>query len=416
MAFPLRTQQDVLTGILNELRNSGISYLPRGSKARGLAAQLAKEIDIAYRFFDSNFDQAYLNGASGDLLEAMGTLFGVRRKKARKAVTSTYEQNLVFYLDNGLDFGDINGGSDFTVPAGTIIRTPSSLSGVPQIEYQVLGSVLCRVTSSVAFVTAEALAEGRAQNLGRHSLTEHTFNSYTDATSDSLKVINRFGVVNGTDRESDLSLRQRISIAATALQAGNLTAIRFALLAVPGVIDIQLLRYFDGIGTVGAFVTGQDNEVTASLLAQGQAAVSQFESGGEVVTVYSPNRVGMDFTTHVNLSREITVNERNQIERNLLDAVNAFYTALSIGDDIEIGALLIAMQRADSLVVNFGVTPSVTQFDELSIYRYSDASGERVRKILLNTVEDIDIKEHEIFIPELSIATPFNFTFDPITS
>jgi uncharacterized phage protein gp47/JayE len=415
MAFALRSQQDVLTGILNELRSSGINYLPRGSKARAIGAALAKEFDIAYRFFDSNFDQAYLNGASGELLEALGILFGVRRIPAKKAVTSSYEQNLVFYVDSGTTFGDINGGSDFTISAGEIIRTPSGLTGVDSLEYQVLSSVLCRSTSNIAFVTAEALAEGDAHNVGRHSLTEHTFTGYTDAASETLKVINRFGIVNGVPREADLRLKQRISIAATALQAGNLTSIRFALLSVPGIVDIRLLRYHDGIGTVGAFVSGQDNEAPPSLLAQGQIAIDSLVSQGEICTVYSPNRVGIDFTTHVNLVREITINERNQIERKLLDAINTHFTGMVIGEDLDIPQLLTAMQRADTLIVNFGISPGVSQFDQIGRYRYSDASGERVRNEVLPTIEEISIEDHEIFIPELSIANPFNFTFDPIT-
>lgn len=415
MAFPLRSQTEILTGITNELRNSGINYLPRGSKAYAIAASLAKEFDIAYRFFDANFDAAFLAGASGDLLESLGLLFGVRRKVARKAVSSLYEKSMTFYVNNGLTFGDINAGTDFTIPAGTIIQTPTTITGVPTIQYQLLADVLCRSTSTIAFATVEALAEGSAQNVGRHTLVEHNFTGYIGSASSSLKVVNRFAIVNGTDKESDQSLKSRISIGATALQAGNLTSIRFALLAVPGVVDIRLLRYFDGIGTVGAFVAGQDNEVTPSLIAQGQAAIDSFVSGGEVVTVYSPNRVGVDFTTHVNLSRDVTVNERDQIERKLLDNVNSFFTGLSIGDDIDINALLIAMQRSDSLIVNFGTDPTVTQMDDLSIYRYSDASGERVRKSLVNTAETIDIEDHELFIPETTISHPFTFTFDTIT-
>jgi len=415
MAFALRRQEDVLIGIINELKDSGINFLPRGSKAQAVARALSKEFDIAYRFFDSNFDAAFLNNATGDLLEALGVLFGVRRITARRAVVSTFEQNIAFYVNSSIAFGDINSGSDFIIPAGTMIQTPDIISGQPRIEYQILSDVTCRSTDTVAFAAAEALVDGSSSNLGRHSLIEHNFTGYTDAANESLKVTNRFGIINGTDREPDSRLRARISIAATALQAGNLAAIRFALLAVPGVVDIRLLRYHDGIGTVGAFIAGQDNEITPSLLAQGQASVNNYTSGGEVVTVYSPNRVGVEFQTHVNLSREITVNERSQIERKLLDNVNTLFTGLAIGDDIPIGNLVTAMQRSDNLIVNFGTDPYTSQFDELYIYRYSDASGERVRQSLLNTATSIDIEDHEIFIPELSISHPFSFTFDPIS-
>jgi hypothetical protein len=416
MTFVLRNKQDVLTGIMNDLRDSGISYIGRNSKARVIAAALSREFDIAYRFFDSNFDQAYLNNASNDLLAALGVLFGVRRIVARKAISSIFERNIAFYVQDGTTFADINNGNEFTIPAGTIIRTPETVTGVKQIEYQLLADVVCTSTSRIAFATAEALVEGRSSNVGRHSLVEHSFVGYTDAAASSLKVINRYAIVNGTNQETDEEMRSRIAIAATAQQAGNLTAIRFALLSVPGVIDISLIPYFDGIGTVGAFIAGQDNSVAPSLVAQGQAAVTEFVSAGEDVTVYSPNRVGIDFTTHVNLSREVTINERNQIERNLLDAANRFFTNLGIGDDIDLSEFITALQRSNNLIVNFGVSPSTTQFDQLNLYRYSDASGERVRKTLLDTTATINIEDHELFIPELSVVRPFQFTFDPISS
>lgn len=415
MAFPLRSQTDILIGITNELRNAGINYLPKGSKAYALAASLSKEFDVAYRFFDSSFDSAFLAGASGELLESLGVLFGVRRKLARKAISSIYEKSITFYVTGGGTFGSINNNGDITIPAGTIIQTPETSSSTASIQYQLLADVVCGASETVAFGTAEALIEGSSQNVGRHSLVVHNFNNYIDAANESLQVINRYGIVSGTDRESDASYRSRVSIGATALQAGNLTALRFALLSVPGVVDIRLLRYFDGIGTVGAFITGQDNEITPSLLAAGQAAIDEFSSLGEVVTVYAPNRVGIDFTTHVNLARAITQTEQNAIERQLLNITNDFFTALSIGDAIDIENLVTVLQRTSPLIVNFGTDPNKTQLDDVGLYRYSSASGERVRRtVLTDAIDEINIEQHEIFIPELSSIRPFTFTFDPI--
>jgi hypothetical protein len=415
MAFALRNKQDVLKDLLTELRNTGVNYLPPGSKAKALANTFAREIDVVYKFFDSNFDSAYLNFASDDLLEALGLLFNVKKKKATKAFSLSSEQSVTFYVQNDGTFGSINGGSDIAIPAGVIASTPSNFTNSNPIQFQILNDITLGAGEKVGFATVEGLIEGKGNNAGPQTLITHDFTSYLSATTSPLKIVNRFAIVNGADIEADNLYRSRIAIAATALQRGNLAALRFALFSVPGVIDIRLLRYFDGIGSVGAFVAGQDNETPPSLLNQCQVALESFASAGEVVTAYSPNKVGAELTTHVNFSREVTINEQNQIQRKLVDATHRYFTQLRISDDASISGLVGSLLKTDSLIVNLGLDPGVSEIDELNVYRYSDASGQRVRRTILNTVDEISIENHEILIPESSIVIPFNFTFDTIT-
>ena len=414
MAFALRSHEDILRDILNGLRGTGISYLPQGSKARAIAASMAREIDTAYRFFDSNFDKAYLNAASNELLEALGTLFGVSRKQPRKAYSISAEQNVTFYAEDDQTFGAINGGAGIPIPAGTIIETISQVSDVEPLQYQLVNNLTLSPGDTVGFATVEALAEGASSNVGPNTLRAHDFTSYVGSGAGSLKVTNRFAIVNGTDRETDAFLRARIALAAVALQRGNLTSLRFAALSVPGVIDVRILRYHDGIGSVGVFVTGQDNEAPPALVSEVQLALTGWGSAGEVVTAYSPEQVGIALETKVNLSREVTVNEQNEIEQKLLDAARSFFSDLSIGEAASLSVLLRDLLATDTLIVNFGTTPSDASFDKLYMYRYSDASEERVRSELLNTLTSIEVEDHEILITETSIATPLSFSFEPI--
>ena len=409
MAFKSVNPQVVVGDILDEFRRSGITYSSSNSKARSLSSILARELQSQDNFFRRNFDKAFARYSRGDLLEAIALLLGVEREKATVASSYTWEQNVQFYVRSG-NFGDINGGSSFTIPVGERIWTGQLNDYDEPIYYTLTTPLLCEATSSVAYANVEADGEGSGYNVGAHTLTEHSFITYTDFASESLLVKNNFSIINGQDRESDDELQYRLANAHTANEAANQTALRIALLSVPGIIDTKIISYYDGIGTSGAFVTGQGNQTTTSMLLQAQAALDQEVADGNRATAYMPPNVGVSFVTRVNLSEQITVNEQNEIQAALNELVGQYILNVRIGVALDLRMMLGRMLKVDSRILSFGVNPSTTPFDELYIYRTSVASGERVRSNWLD-MDLITPKKHEVILAETSVTNPFQFNW-----
>jgi len=410
MTFRTINQSDSATRIIDELRSVGITYFPKNSKGRALALSMSKENELASRLFNQNANRMYPRYASGDLLELICAIFGVFREQPTRANAFIYEQNQVFYVNGGGTFGSINSGADIVLPSGTIINTSKINNSDSEITFKLTTQITLSAASTTAYANIEATKEGKQFNVGKNALTEHSFTGYSSYIADTLKTTNRYAIVNGQDRETEEELRFKLSIAATANEAANDSSIRMALLKVPGLVDMKLIRYFDGIGTSGAFVLGQGNECPPSLVSQSQESVNQKTGNANMTTVYSPPQLGVGFSTKVNLSEPITINEQNEIESSLLDIIERTILALRIGGTLNLRSLITQLYRVDQRIVSFGKEPEVSSFDTLYTYRTSTVTGDRIRYEWIDQ-EVITPKEHEIIITESSLSIPYVFSW-----
>jgi len=401
-----------LKRILKELRSAGLSYTHKSSKSYSLAASIAREISNSEQFFSDNISEAFLKTATGRYLDAFGELFGAVRYEPRRCSSLISERNIQFYVQGGGTFGSINNGDSIIIPAGTIIQTqPLTLAEHP-IQYEVTADTTLWSGLSRGYVHTRATIEGAAGRTGPRTLIVHDFNSYQDALSGTLKTINNYAIINGADRETDQSLRFRISIAATGVQSGNESAIRAAALAVPGVVDILLVPFWDGIGSVGVFVTGQDNQSSPSLVSEVQLNMNLASGAGIMATAYMPTNVGLSFETRVHTLSPLTINEKNQLRQSLVLATRNTVTRISIGDSFSMNDLGSSLLSLDGRIRDLG-EPGGNYFDDIGIWRpsLSTSTGNRIRNTLANQGIPIDIEINEILSPEATLTIPFTFTF-----
>tara|TARA_Y100000310_G_scaffold319271_1_gene374364 strand:+ start:5726 stop:6964 length:1239 start_codon:yes stop_codon:yes gene_type:complete len=405
----LPTVSDIETRFVAELRKSGLTYFSENSKGRALAKILSREIVNAGEFHAQTTNKAFAKYAEGDLLEAICWLFGLSRELATKAVSYSWELNQRFYVSSGT-FGDINAGADITIPAGTTIFSSSRATLDEDINYTTTSEVILDKDDSEGFVSLEAIKEGSRSNIGAHVLREHDFASYTDFANETLLTRNAYAIVNGQDREGDGELRFRLSIAATAMEAANSSALQYQLLQVAGVRDLKIIPYYDGIGTTAAFLVGQGNEAPPSMVIEAQEVLSRTASNAVLATAYAPPQVGVAFTTQINMTRPVTVNEQNEIATNLASIISSLFNDLRIGASLNLSLMRNLLVRVDSRIASFGQDPNTSPFDSLYIYRTSDYTGDRIRFEWLNTNE-ISIEDHEVIVPESSLVNPITFTW-----
>jgi len=408
MAFVTRSNGEILRELLAEFTGTGLSYTHRSSKAYALASTMSREIETAYSFFDSNFDKAFLRGASGQFLDALGELFGVRRRVARKCLSLEGESNVRFYVDTGT-FGDINSGQEIIIPAGTIIQTAPLTTAQDPIQYELLNTTTLSPGERYKSLTVEAAIEGSASRVGPQVLRVHDFNSYTNSAQNSLKVVNSYAVVNGEDRQLDADMRFLISIAATAAQSGNTAAIRLATLSVPGVIDFSIVPYFDGIGSVGVFAVGQDNQPSPVITAEVQLSIDRRASHGIFARSYIPAVAGISFSTRVNTIAPLTINEQIELRQSLTNIARDTVTATRVGGDLDLVRLQSDLLRSDARIESFGTGTNF--FDTLGVWHTNlttDTTRERGEWI---DQETVTLERHEVFQPEPSLINALVFNF-----
>jgi uncharacterized phage protein gp47/JayE len=409
MTLQSPSMADIETKFVRELRRSGLTYFSENSKGRALAKVLAREITNSSEFHIATVNSAFAKYATGDMLEAICWIFGLKRENATKATSYAWEQSQRFYVEDST-FGFINGGSDITIPAGTSIYSASITGQDEAIYYKVVADTVLPKADNEAFVTVEATNEGLSSNVGAHVLRNHNFASYADYTNDTLLASNEYAIVNGQNRQADAELRYQLSIAATAHEAANDSAIRYALLSIPGLTDFKVIPFYDGIGTTGAFVVGQGNECPPSMLAHAQQSLLEVASNACQAWAYAPPQLGIAFSTQINMTRSVTANEQNDIASVMSAIISEEMTNLRIGEALNLKTLMKMLLQVDPRISSFGLEPETSPFDELYIYRESDNSGEKVREEWLDVTE-ISGEDHEVVVLESSIASPITFTW-----
>jgi len=401
MVFFEKTYDELIGEAINNLQSyTNITQKAPGSKARALLEIVMRETNNAYRTFDQNLAKTFLNGATGRYLNYIGDLFGVSRLEAVSASVDTTQQVVKFYVESG-SFGDINGGSSISIPAGVIIQTVESEEGLQDnIEFVTLEDTVLLSTNSEQYVSVEAVVSGTTGNIGVNTLVEHDFTDYTDFDNETLKVTNVAPITNGRNPESDVNYRFRISQATTSAEAANETAVRLAMLEIPGISDVTIVPHIRGIGTAGIYIKSTSITVPQSLLAASQEEIDRVMALGNQGFALEPTLVGLEMVIKLNLDDNYTADELIEVESNAILAVEEYVNNLDIGEEFVQQELVKLVLQSDDRIRSLGTT-NATPIDELYLYRESLSEDNRVRSALL---EDYTPANTERVVLEPSIA------------
>lgn len=411
-----------LEAIQDLASRTNITQLSPGGKARYILEAVNRQLAAAYRVFDLNIAKTFLARAAGEYLDLIGDLFNVRRLPAQSASVDITDGNLRFYVETGT-FGDINNGADITASAGTIISTQTVTRNtgaadnftdtgatISALNHEVIfllsEDVTLPAASSSVFVAARAMFPGSISSVGARVLRFHNFTTYTDVASNSLKVINNYGIVNGTDQESDDRYRFRIANALVAAEQANFTSVRLAALGVPGVADIQFINGVNGTASFDLYVKALTTEPSVGLLGSVQAAVELVLAFPVRVFVRAPLLVGLEFFLHLNLRSDVEDEEIPAIEANVFDALNDRLSRLDIGESISENLLIETILSADNRIESLGSVPE-RDIEDLYLYRTEQSTGVRYRERLLNNNYTAQLNERVI----LEKSIPFPITF-----
>jgi len=354
--------------------NTEITNLSPGSTARALLEIAARHHADQLQILNANVIQAFVSRSSGEFLDRIGELFGITRKTATYAV-DTSSNNFKFYIDPslGMTAQEIRNkaytyatGAGLTpsniTDTGFIVRSGTSIGGPDGILYRTTEDARFEGTTSQVYVGVIATGLGPYFNVSSGGLTSHTIaNNHQDLSTVAslIHCTNISPISTGKGLEGDEELRFRITRASVAAEAANETAVRVAALSVPGVNDVLIRKYTEGIGTYNIFVIGDAPIVSEGVINATQAAIESIQALGMRGSVSTPTYLGVEIVIAVKFTTGTSLADKHDIRlaaaQNMIDYINN----IPIGGQLIINELVQRiMETSDNLldmrVITFG--------------------------------------------------------------
>jgi len=217
-----------------------------------LAEIVGNEIESIEREMYNYFYSININNAiGGDLDVVAASDHNYTRIPATRARSSKFS----FYVLNENTFGSINDGNDITIPVGTLIGVSYPVEN-SNIVFKTTSEVVLRSDLTEISFYGESTTVGEEQNVTELSLNYHNFTNYKDYAKNLLKITNTEAITNGSEEETDESLRTRCAGQNQVQVERNKNFIFLALLEETDVYASEIIESYYGIGTVGVIVKG----------------------------------------------------------------------------------------------------------------------------------------------------------------
>ena len=329
----------------------------RTSVAGSLLSILAQNQVDLQAMLQSGLMDSYLSEASGTALDNFGSLLGLSRQMAQRAVD---------YSDTNFQIGidpsfagvtltklismiptSVNPGSppSFSRDTNTIIiyrglrlDRPGSFSSYTTTEDVVLQG---GTTMAGAPVIASGL--GASYNVPAGALTVHNLAEAQPALESIAKYLvcnNRMPISSGSNIQTDDNYRYLLSKQVQAQAAGNEIAIRLAALSVPGVGDIMLKRWTMGVGTFSVYVIGTSPTVSQGVLNAVYEAVRSVTAYPEKFTVSGPEYVGVKLNFALTVPASVTDAEKASLNQRCQAAIIDYVNNLPLGGTLIVNEII----------------------------------------------------------------------------
>ena len=286
-------------------------------------------------------DSAQIDYADGQALELLTALIGIRRQEAGHA-TGTIQFSR-----------DAVAGSDYSIPAGTIVQTDSSTP----VQFETTDSTVLASGTTSTTAPIQAVYGGVEGNVGANTITV-----MPSSLPGVEYVTNPSETIGGRDPETDDELRERAKDELSAGSGATAPALINAVQRLDGVTSVTIFVNDDGTDTIGNGGTdgfelivagGNDTEIGQAILntkAAGDSSYGGYNGSSVNVTADLPNGQTQDITfsrpTEVQIYVDATLDVTDEYKGDeavadelvtyiggLLSSGNEL-TGLNVGDDV----------------------------------------------------------------------------------
>lgn len=365
-------------GISYLSRNTDITYFGEGSTARALIESVCLEISRLQDYVSSISDNSFLSTASGIYLDLFGEMLGVERKSSAEAFSTVQDGSVRFYVQSGTLGSILPHPSDpkkGLISRGTRVST---LTG--SVEYTVTDDTEFPRNAKSAYVPVRAYTKGAESNVGVNQLVAHSLDS-------SIKVTNDVAITTGSDTESDVEYRYRLSKAMTTKFSANSTSIQVAASTQPGIATSKVFQYARGAGTFDVLLIPRGNKLTDVTRASTERIINSIAAYGISSKVrepeYKPFKISIQLRFRDNTSVGTKANAKQAVESALL----AYMGQIPLGGEVVINQIRSNTLSASDSIIDMKIL-------ELCV----DGSPRTIRNFTLN--------EDELLIPDRESGDP----------
>jgi uncharacterized phage protein gp47/JayE len=371
---------------------AGITDVNPGSVTRTIVESVAMEIDYLYAQMNQVYNSAFIDTAAGKSLDLVVSMLGVNRKPSGYAMgvvtfgrnnepasiqisneTSVYDGRDSYELKNTMVKeikkieGQIDGkktifleGSDFKLLNDKVVwasgKKPTNGS-VFSVDYAIYEKIPVPVNTKIstysrnpeniktfrttrdallqkmpegnweADVPVMAMVPGKEGNVFAGSITV-----MPKPVKGVEFVVNKKDIMNGTEVESDLELRDRAKRALEMAGKATLSSLRSAIQGVEGVTgNVVVIDQPDGIpGIIQIIASGGDDADIAKV-------VDDTRSAGIKVEFKRPDTIWLDIKLSVYVAKGV---DRDQVKNQVDKAVRTYLSTLNIGDAVIVSQVI----------------------------------------------------------------------------
>jgi len=331
MVTDFKTAAELDTLCLEELSRDGrITNLSNGSRARILLQIINQRIGEAYSTLKFNTAMGFLTTSTGIFLDLLGTIVGVTRRTSTTAVVDAEDENVKFYVATGTLKSKLPTG---IIPLGTLIQNADG-----SIQYQTTEPIEFDAVTDHAYVSVASVTPGAESNVGNAVLTVHSL-----GVPDVL-VTNEKNISSGADVESDDNYRFRIANSRAVNESANLTAVRVAMLPVPGVSDVKITEY---AGLMDALIVPATNYVSESIVNACQFLGEREKAGGVRLKCRGPEMVPFEVYMQLQLTRGTPSSEAPTVRNAARLSVLDYFAGIPMGGSFVPAQLSARVQSSD---------------------------------------------------------------------
>jgi len=258
---------------------------------------VAYESALIWDLLEDLYYSGYVDFATGDSLDHLVALLGIRRKAATRA-------------EGTVLFSRSAAGSIVTIPTGTRVATQDLA-----LVYQTTQTA--DLTDLSVSVPVIAVDPGAAGNVAPATITR-----LVDPISGVTSVTNVDATSGGADTETDPELRYRV-ITYSPSAKGTRYSIVAALTTLEGVQDVALDENFTACTITLTVAGGDDAEIAATL--------EDTRPAGILATWQRPSPVSVAVTATVSRTPSA---DAPTVQDGVEAAVTAYLSGLPIGDDV----------------------------------------------------------------------------------
>lgn len=249
-----------------------------GSVVRTLLESVARELAVAYLHLQQVYDSAFLDTAEGTSLDRVVALVGVTRLPPDRPVAR------VTFSRRPDSVGSI------TVPAGTVVTDAKASRYLTAAEF----------TIDPAESSRDALVVGEGP--GTKPVAAGELDRLEIAVAGIAAVTNpQASLLPGTP-ESDDDLRRRARGALHGAVRGTMDALRFGLLSLAGVKNVDITEAPNGVPGEIAVSLAFEGAPTPALLARVQERIDEFRPAGVRVVRTDASTLTVDVSVQLTLA------------------------------------------------------------------------------------------------------------------